>query len=116
MSSSMGLNGMNTYRQDDLLAELVKMFPQFRAVWEEENGDEEFRSSSLHSVYMSFLPFVAVAQPTQKQWQLLADHRRWRICRTVVLGSVTAPFIWCNEASRSFRQAIWRSAFVSQWL
>jgi hypothetical protein len=70
----MGLNGMNTYRQDDLLAELVKMFPQFRAVWEEENGDEEFRSSSLHSVYMSFLPFVAVAQPTQKQWQLLADH------------------------------------------
>lgn len=65
---------MTTCHQDDLLAELVRIFPEFRAVWEEDNGDEEFRSSSLHSVYISFLPFVAVAHPTQKQWQLLADH------------------------------------------
>jgi len=72
--SAQSLDGMNTYNQDDLLAELVTMFPEFRAVWEEGNEDEEFRSASLHSVYMSFLPFVAVAQPTQKQWQLLADH------------------------------------------
>ena len=65
---------MDTYRQDYLLAELVKIFPEFRAVWDEENADEEFRSWSLHGVYMSFLPFVAAAQSTQQQWQRLADH------------------------------------------
>jgi hypothetical protein len=67
---------MNVYRQEDLLEDLVLIFPSFRAIWEDENGgeDEELRSPSLHSVYMSFLPFLATANPTQKQWRLVADH------------------------------------------
>lgn len=65
---------MNSYQQSDLVEELVQIFPEFLAYWAEDNADDEFRSSSLHRVYMSFLPFLATVQPTQQQWQRLADH------------------------------------------
>jgi hypothetical protein len=65
---------MSPYSQSDLVNDLVQIFPEFAAYWEGDNEEEEFRSSSLHSVYMSFLPFLGTVQPTQKQWALLADH------------------------------------------
>src|SRR5689334_23250184 len=65
---------MKAYDQSDLINDLIRIFPEFAAYWEEDNEDEEYRSSSLHHVYMSFLPFLGRIQPTQKQWQLLADH------------------------------------------
>jgi hypothetical protein len=65
---------MKKYEQLDLVNDLVRIFPEFASEWEEDNEDIEFRSSSLHSVYMSFLPILGRAQPSQKQWQLLADH------------------------------------------
>ena len=43
-------DAMTIYHQEDLLEELIQIFPGFRAVWDEGNEDEEFRSSSLHSV------------------------------------------------------------------
>ena len=65
---------MKPYDQPDLIRDLVQIFPEFASYWAEDNEDEEVRSSSLHSVYMSFLPFLGTVQPTQKQWRLLADH------------------------------------------
>jgi hypothetical protein len=65
---------MKTYSQADLLADLCEIFPEFAACWEEDNELDEFRSSSLHSVYMSLLPFLSQISPTPKQWQRLADH------------------------------------------
>ena len=65
---------MKSYSQADLLNDLIGIFPEFAACWEEDNELEEYRSLSLHSVYMSLLPFLSQIAPTQKQWQLLADH------------------------------------------
>ena len=65
---------MKVYSQTDLVNDLVEIFAAFASYWVEDNEDEEFRSSSLHSVYMSFLPFLGRSQPTQAQWQLLANH------------------------------------------
>lgn len=67
---------MKTYEQSDLVNDLTRIFPEFALYWEKdnENEDEEFRSSSLHSAYMSLLPFLARTNPTQQQWQLFADH------------------------------------------
>jgi hypothetical protein len=64
---------MQKYAQADLVTDLVHIFPEFSLVWAEDH-DDEFPSSSLHSVYQSFLPFLASVQPTDKQWQLVADH------------------------------------------
>jgi hypothetical protein len=68
------LDGMDAYRQADLLSELIQIFPQFHSHWEQDNEDEEFRSDSLHSVYMSLLPVVSSFNPTPNQWRLFADH------------------------------------------
>jgi hypothetical protein len=65
---------MKIYAQADLLAELCEIFPEFAAYWEEDNELDEFRSTSLHSVYMSLLPFLSQISPNQKQWQRFADH------------------------------------------
>lgn len=65
---------MSTYTQSDLVDELVGIFPEFRARWEKDTEDDAFSCSSLHGVYQSLLPFVATQQPTQRQWQRLADH------------------------------------------
>lgn len=64
---------MQKYAQTDLITDLTSIFPEFGSVWAEDSDDES-PSSSLHSVYQSFLPFLASAQPTDKQWQLVADH------------------------------------------
>ncbi|MEP7044321.1 MAG: hypothetical protein ABI843_14755, partial [Dokdonella sp.] len=68
------LGAMKRYEQSDLVNDLVRIFPEFSTYWEEDNAGGEFRSSGLHSVYMSFLPFLASVQPTKGQWQFLADH------------------------------------------
>jgi len=65
---------MDAYGQSDLVNDLAKIFPGFAAYWAEDNEDGESWPSSLHSVYMSFVPFLSTVQPTPKQWQLLADH------------------------------------------
>jgi hypothetical protein len=65
---------MKEYDQQDLVNDLIRIFPEFALEWEEDNEDVEFRSTSLHSVYMSFLPILGRGQPSQRQWQLLADH------------------------------------------
>jgi hypothetical protein len=71
------------YIQSDLLADLVQIFPEFASWWEEEcEAEEVFHSCSLHSVYMSLLPFLGHAKPTQQQWKLLAAH----LSKEVVAG------------------------------
>jgi hypothetical protein len=64
---------MQKYEQTDLINDLISIFPEFGPIRAEDN-DDEFSSSSLHSVYQSFLSFLASFQPTDKQWQLVADH------------------------------------------
>lgn len=65
---------MHQYNQSDLLDDLVRIFPDFASYWQADIAEDEFPSSSLHSVYMSFLPFLANAHPTPKQWKLVANH------------------------------------------
>jgi len=65
---------MDKYNQSDLINELVKIFPNFASYWQADIADDEYPSTSLHSVYMSFLPFLGSANPTPKQWRLVAYH------------------------------------------
>ncbi len=65
---------MNKYNNNDLVGDLAVIFPEFASWWATENEGDEFRSSSLHGAYMDFMAFLADAQPTPEQWQLLADH------------------------------------------
>lgn len=65
---------MDQYNQTDLLNDLVKIFPDFASYWQANIADDECPSSSFHSVYLSFLPFLASANPTPKQWELVANH------------------------------------------
>jgi hypothetical protein len=65
---------MSQYSQSDLLNDLSKIFPDFAAFWQADIRDDESPSLSLHSVYMSFLPFLTRIHPTPKQWQLMANH------------------------------------------
>lgn len=71
---------MNHQSQADLLTALVAIFPDFKTEWD-AGGEAELRSGSLHSVYMSFLPFVSKTNPSPRQLQRLA---------TVLNGAVAA--------------------------
>lgn len=64
---------MDAYGQSDLVNDIVRIFPEFATYWAEDNEDDDSRSSSLQVVYMSFVPFLSTVEPTQKQWQHLAD-------------------------------------------
>ncbi|WP_436044157.1 hypothetical protein [Pseudoxanthomonas sp. LjRoot143] len=64
------------------MSDLALIFPSFPAYWAKDIEDDGQPSSSLHYVYMSLMPFLKKAQPTQKQWQLLADH----LSRAVAAG------------------------------
>lgn len=65
---------MHQYNQTNLLDDLVRIFPDFADYWKVDTADDEYPYTSLHSVYMSFLPFVVKARLTEKQWKLLARH------------------------------------------
>ncbi|MDR2112869.1 MAG: hypothetical protein LBQ62_07205 [Candidatus Accumulibacter sp.] len=64
---------MKKYTQADLAGDLAGIFPEFGPVWAADHGGE-FSSSNLHSVYQSFLPFLASVRPGNEQWKLVADH------------------------------------------
>lgn len=65
---------MDQYSQSDLVNDLAKIFPEFASYWQTDIAEDEYPSNDLHSVYMSFLPFLSRANPTPKQWKCLADH------------------------------------------
>lgn len=65
---------MHQYNQASLFDDLVKIFPDFADYWAADTADDEYPPTSLHSVYISFLPFVMKAHLTEKQWKLLATH------------------------------------------
>lgn len=64
---------MGELSQDQLVYDLSQALPAFAAYWAEDNEDEEFRSTSLHSVYMSFLPLLATSHLTEEQWKHIAN-------------------------------------------
>jgi len=65
---------MQQYNQSNLLDDIVRIFPEFASYWEADVSGNDVPSPSLHTVYMSFLPFLAHANPTPKQWLLIATH------------------------------------------
>lgn len=69
-------HAMDDYDQQALLDELCGIFPDFGSAWasEHEDDDEEFRSSSLHSVYMCLLPILSSFHPTDRQWKEFGEH------------------------------------------
>lgn len=96
---------MNTYSQSDLLGDLVGIFPDFAAAWRTDIAGDADPSKSLHSIYMSFLPFLAHAQPTPKQWQRLAD---------LLSESVAAGGNRENAVDTCFFEAIGKTAIARQ--
>jgi hypothetical protein len=56
---------MKQYCQSDLVNDLALIFPDFSAYWEKDIEDDEQPPLSLHYVYMSLMPFLKKAQPTQ---------------------------------------------------
>ncbi|GAB6197328.1 hypothetical protein [Lysobacter xanthus] len=58
---------METLSQAQLVERLSEIFPLFRGEWAADTGEVAFPSNSLHSVYQSFLPFVATAEATAAQ-------------------------------------------------
>lgn len=101
------LEAMHQYDQSDLLDELAGIFPDFASYWQAEIADGAFLSSSLHSVYMSFLPFLTNAHPTPKQWKRLADH----FSEAVEAGGDRE-----NAASTCFFEGLRRGGAISQAL
>jgi hypothetical protein len=64
---------MEDFSQHDLVADLVAIFPGFEEEWRLDQEGSCSPSSSLHSVYQSFLPFLGSVQPSPEQWKHLAD-------------------------------------------
>ena len=64
---------MDTESQHHLLESIYQIFPDFEVEWAEHNSEPEFRTYSLHSVYMAFLPWVAGNAMTEAQLGRLAD-------------------------------------------
>lgn len=59
--------------QTQLVSDLAAVFPEFSAYWESDRSDDDSPSITLHSVYLSFLPFLGGCSPTSLQWQQLAN-------------------------------------------
>jgi hypothetical protein len=63
---------METLSQSELVHRLAAIFPPFATEWAADTEGAAFPSSSLHSVYQSFLPFVSGFPATDKQWSALS--------------------------------------------
>jgi hypothetical protein len=63
---------MDSSAQAQLLACLFGTFPEFKAVWLAERAGDSYPSSSLHTVYQSFLPYVSGANVSPEQLRRLA--------------------------------------------
>jgi len=63
---------MESISQPELAERLSSIFPLFRAEWLTDTSEDSFRSTSLHSVYQSFLPWVSSTLLSAKQLTALA--------------------------------------------
>ena len=88
---------MNHQSRDELLKALFAIFPAFQAEWLADCEGEIWRSESLHSVYMSFVPFLAKIEPSEKQLGQLAQ---------ILNGAVAAGGDAENAADTSFFEAL----------
>jgi len=50
-----------------LVQRIVGIFPEFAAYWQSDHPGEASKQQSVHSVYMSLLPFAHCAKATPKQ-------------------------------------------------
>ena len=57
--------------QSELLATLYEVVPKFQNVWEGDCTDDPFPSDSLHTVYLSLLPFLSVEPLSEAQLRRL---------------------------------------------
>ena len=64
---------MESLSQSELVADLNAVFPEFGSYWAAETEEDEFPSTSLHSVYQLLLPFLGRVEPSPQQWRRLAD-------------------------------------------
>lgn len=96
---------MNTYSQSHLLEDLIGIFPDFAPYWQADIDGNVDPPTSLHSVYMSFLPFLGHAQPTPKQWQRVAD---------LISEAVAAGGSRENAAHTCFLEAIGKTSIGRQ--
>ena len=58
--------------QEELLTSLFVIFPSFQAEWLADREGEEWPNTSLHSVYLSFLPYVSGTNASPEQVKRLA--------------------------------------------
>ena len=87
---------MNHQSQDELLKALFAIFPAFQAEWLADCEGEIWPSESLHSVYMSFVPFLAKIEPSETQLRQLAQ----------ILNGAVAGGDAENAADASFFEAL----------
>lgn len=85
--------------QQDIVAALVAIFPDFGTTWDEDEADGGSLGDSQHSVYMSFLPFIARATTTTTQLTQLA----WLLGDAVAAGGDAE-----NAVDTAFFEAIRR--------
>ena len=63
---------MNYQSRPELLSLIFSILPEFEAEWAADNEIQDSVPGTLHSVYMSFLQFVSVTNPTKQQLNKLA--------------------------------------------
>ena len=64
---------MDFQSSKEVLAAIVAIFPEFETEWETDNPYLVDGKFSVHSVYMTFLPFLASAKRTEKQMKMVAS-------------------------------------------
>ncbi len=64
---------MNYQSSEEVLAAVISIFPEFKSEWERDNPYITDGKYSVHSVYMSFLPFLASATHTKEQLSKVAS-------------------------------------------
>ena len=89
--------------QEDLLASLFAIFPAFQAEWLADCEGDESPSDSLHSVYLSFLPYVSAASPSPAQLNHLA---------ALINGAVSAGGDSENAASTCFLEHLGQAGML----
>lgn len=83
----------------EVLNAIISIFPGFKAEWEEDNPYIVEGEFSIHSVYMTFLPYLATSSPTETQLSKVAS---------LVNGAVSAGHDSENAVSTCFLEHVYR--------
>jgi hypothetical protein len=67
------MHGMDFQSSSEVLAGIAAIFPEFAVEWERDNPYITDGKFSIHAVYMTFLPFLASAEKTERNLRMVAS-------------------------------------------